>query len=103
MQCYSLCVNHPVVVLLPTDDVMVQLKGKHPNPQLFSLDLFMMKSQKHSTQKLMVIWSGKLPCKQREQGVQWGSKPMVFIELLLGSLTNNHLHAQDFVYTMYGS
>ena len=31
----------------------------------------------------MVIWSGKLPCERREQGVHQGSMPTVFVELWL--------------------
>ena len=83
-------------VLPLTDDVMAQLKGKHPihsqpNQALFSLALSMMNSQKHSTQRLMVKWSGKLPCERKERGVHRGSMPTVFVELWLPSLLNNQL------------
>ena len=45
----------------------------------------MTKSQKHSTQRLMVKWSGKLPSVHR------GSMPTIFVELWLASLSSSRL------------
>lgn len=80
-------------VLPLTDDVMAQLKEKHPNPQPTKLgSLLFGPIVVEVPETLYSEINGEMV---REQGLHQGSMPTVFVELWLASLLNNHL--RDYV------
>ena len=88
------------------DDVMVQLKEKHPNPQPAKLGSLLFGPIKDAIPETLYseingdLWSGKLPCELREQGVHRGSMPTVFIESLLPSLKQSSSRLCEAIATM---